>query len=390
MPRSGWVKPVSEHRLSDLVAVGLLTKVFPPDMVDEVIEQAGRTEQRSRSLPARVMAYFAIGMGLYSEGSYEEVMSRLAGGLSWVSDRQENRTPPSKSAIFQARARLGPEPLQALFARVAGPFGTPGMAGGWLAGRRLVAMDSTCLNLQDSQLNADFFGRPGASLSEKSPPLPQARLVVVAESGTAAIFGAIIGPCTAAKVALEALLTERLQPGMLVLADRSACSYQIWREATGTHADLLWRVRTGLHPERQQTLGDGSWLALIHPASDEQGRSIRVRVIDCMTGDGADDPDSYPLFTTILDPVEASAAELATAYLQRWDIELALDELRTGHSGSRVVLRSKSPELVLQEIWGYLCCHYAIRALMTGGVTNAAATHGRASAPAATSPARSN
>jgi len=91
------VKPVSYRRLSDLVAVGLLTKVFPPAMVDEVIEQAGRTEQRSRSLPARMMAYFAIGMGLYSEGSYEEVMSQVADGLSWVSGRQESLTPPSKS-----------------------------------------------------------------------------------------------------------------------------------------------------------------------------------------------------------------------------------------------------------------------------------------------------
>ena len=380
------MKPVSDRRLSDLVAVGLLTKAFPPAMVDEVIEQAGRTEQRSRSLPARMMAYFAIGMGLYSEGSYEEVMSQVADGLSWVSGRQESLTPPSKSAISQARVRLGTEPLQALFARVAGPFGTPSTAGGRLAGKRLVAMDSTCLNLQDTPLNADFLGRPRLSMNEKSPPLPQARLVVLAECGTAAIFEAVIGPCTAAEVALAGDLIERLQPGMLLLADRSACSYQIWREAIGTRADLLWRVRTGLHPEHQQTLGDGSWLALIHPSGDDQGESIRVRVIDSMMGDGPDDPQFYRLFSTILDTAEASGAELAAAYVQRWDIELALDELKTHHSGSRAVLRSKSPGLVLQEIWGYLCCHYAIRSLMTGGVTNAAATDGRTSVPSATSP----
>ena len=81
--------------------------MFPPDLVDEVIAAAGRTEQRHRTLPARVMAYFSIGMALYSEGSYEDVLGQLTDGLSWASGRQEAYSPPSKSAIFQARARLG-------------------------------------------------------------------------------------------------------------------------------------------------------------------------------------------------------------------------------------------------------------------------------------------
>ena len=154
MPRSGWVKPVSGRRLSDLVSVGVLTLVVPPDLVDEVIAAAGRTEQRHRSLPARVMAYFAIGMGLYSEGSYEDVLSQLTDGLSWASGWAESFTPPSKSAIFQARARLGSKPLEALFARVSKPVGTAGMSGVWLAGRRLVAIDGSCLDVADSPVNA--------------------------------------------------------------------------------------------------------------------------------------------------------------------------------------------------------------------------------------------
>ena len=52
MPRAGWLKPVSDRRLSDLVSVGVLARTFPPDLVDEVIAECGRTEQRSRSLPA--------------------------------------------------------------------------------------------------------------------------------------------------------------------------------------------------------------------------------------------------------------------------------------------------------------------------------------------------
>ena len=129
MPRGGWRKPDSDRRLSDLVSVGVLTRVFPPDLVDEVIEAAGKTQQRHRSLPARVMAYFAIGMGLYSEGSYEDVLAQLSDGLSWASGWAEEYPLPSKSAIFQARQRLGSQPLVDLFARVAKPLGGPDTPG---------------------------------------------------------------------------------------------------------------------------------------------------------------------------------------------------------------------------------------------------------------------
>jgi hypothetical protein len=355
--------------LSDLVSVGVLTRVFPPDLVDEVIAAAGRTEQRHRSLPARVMAYFAIGMGLYSEGSYEDVLSQLTDGLSWASGWAESYTAPSKSAIFQARARLGPKPLEALFRRVAKPIGIPGMAGVWLAGRRLVAIDGSCLDVADTPVNAVFFGRPGVSKGEKSA-FPQARLVALAECGTHAIFDAVVGGYNTSEVALADELIGRLEPGMLLLADRGFYSFGLWRKAIGTGADLLWRVKTGLRPEHLRTLEDDSWLALIRPSGHQKDEPITVRVIDYTVDDGRDNPESYRLFTTILDPDEASATDLAAAYAERWELELAFDELKTHQRGPRTVLRSKSPELVLQEIWGHLCCHYAIRSLMADAATH--------------------
>jgi len=370
MPRSGWVKPVSDRRLSDLVSVGVLTRVFPPSLVDEVIAAAGRTEQRHRSLPARVMAYFAIGLGLYSEGSYEDVLSQLTDGLSWASGWEESFTLPSKSAIFQARARLGPKPLEGLFRRVATPIGTPGMASVWLAGRRLVAIDGSCLDIADTPVNAEFFGRPGVSKGEKSA-FPQARLVALAECGTHAMFDAVVGGYNTSEVALADELIGRLEPGMLLLADRGFYSFGLWAKAVGTGADLLWRVKTGLRPKYLRTLDDHSWLAAIRPTvGDKAVDPITVRVIDYTVDDGRDNPESYRLFTTILDPDEASATDLAAAYAERWELELAFDELKTHQRGPRTVLRSKSPELVLQEIWGHLCCHYAIRTLMTDAATH--------------------
>ena len=376
MPRAGWRKPESDRRLSDLVSVGVLTRVFPPDLVDEVIAQVGRTEQRSRSLPARVMAYFAIGMALYSEGSYEDVLAQLTDGLSWASGWAEAYSPPSKSAIFQARARLGSEPLAALFDRVAQPIGAEATPGVWLAGRRLVAIDGMCLDVADTAANTAHFGRPGVNKGEQAA-FPQARVVALAECGTHAVFAAEIGTYSQSEATLTVPLLDRLEPGMLLLADRGFFSYALWRKAIGTGADLLWRVRTDKaapKPGHVQDLPDGSWLAHLRrttPAAARRQEPMLVRVVDYAIDDGRANPTTYRLFTTLVDPAEVTAVDLAAAYTQRWEIELTFDELKTHQRGPRTVLRSKSPDLVLQEIWGHLCCHYAIRSLMAQAATHA-------------------
>ena len=371
MPRSGWVKPESDRRLSDVVSVGLLTRVFPPGLVDEVIAEAGRTEQRHRRLPARTMAYFAIGMALHAEASYEDVMGLLTDGLAWSSGWTEDYVLPSKSGIFQARARLGAEPVEALFRQVAKPLASLETPGAWLAARRLVALDGTCLDVADSEENAAFFGRAGVGKGERSA-FPQARVVGLTECSTHAILDAELGPYSTSENALARPVVDRLQPGMLVLADRGFASFTMWQRAAATGADLLWRVRTGktaLTPRLVQQLPDGSYLAEILPSGPAfaSQQPIRIRVIDYTLQGRDHDHDSvesYRLFTTILDPEEAPAEQLAVAYGQRWEIEQAFDELKTHQRGPRAVLRSKAPDLIYQEIWGHLCCHYAIRTLM--------------------------
>ena len=350
--------------MSDLVSVGLLTRVFPPGLVDEVIAEVGRTEQRHRVLPARVMAYFSLGMALHSEGSYDDVLSLLTDGLAWGLSDWDPKELPSRSAIFQARDRLGYEPIQALFERVATPMAATDTPGAWLAGRRLVAVDGMCLDVADTVGNAEWFGRPGVNKGERSA-FPQARVVALAECGTHAIFDAVVGPYTSGENTLAGELMDRLEPGMLLLADRGFCGFPLWRRAAATGADLLWRAKSDMKPRHTQTLDDGSWLAELRP-SRNQGRNepLVIRVIDYTIDDGRDNDETYRLFTTITDPDQASALELAAAYAQRWEIELAFDELKTHQRGPRTVLRSKSPDLVLQEIWGHLCCHYAIRTLM--------------------------
>ncbi len=163
---------------------------------------------------------------------------------------------------------------------------------------------------------------------------------------------------------------------MLLTADRGFFSYALWRRAIGTGADLLWRVRTdraGPKPTHLRDLPDGSWLAHLRastPAAARLEEPMLARVVDYTIEDGRDNPTSYRLFTTLTDPGEVTALDLAAAYTQRREIELAFDELKTHQRGPRTVLRSKSPDLVLQEIWGHLCCHYAIRALMAQAATH--------------------
>jgi len=367
--------------LPDLVSVGLLMKVFPADVVDTVIAECGRTEQRRRSLPARSMAYFAMGMALHSEGSYEDVLALISDGIAWAHREEGAGRLANKAAISHARDRLGSEPMALLFERVAKPLAdgdnkdTPGC---WVAGRRLVAIDGTCLDLPDTPANDAFFGRPGVMKGERSA-FPQARVVALAECGTHVMFEAVIGPYTTSENALSSELLTRLRPGMLCLADRGFYSFKAWQTASATGADLLWRVKDNLKLDVVTDLPDGSWLADVFDSVTDRRREqpLRVRVIEYTVEDGREPSGPYRLLTTILDHRQAPAAELAAAYAQRWEIETTFDELKTHQRGPRAVLRSKSPDLVTQEIWGHLCCHYAIRSLMFDAAQHAGEHAGR-------------
>ncbi|WP_347351466.1 IS4 family transposase [Intrasporangium sp.] len=351
--------------MSDLASVGLLMKVFPPGVVDEVIARCGRTEQRRRALPARSVAYFTMGMALHSHGSYHDVLSLVSDGMAWADRDEVRRRLANKAAISHARDRLGPEPMRGLFERVAVPLAARDAPGSWLAGRWLVTIDGTCLDLADTPANRAHFGRP-AVLEGEPAPFPQARVVAVAECGTNAIFDAAVGRYTTSESTLSEDLLARLTPGTLCLDDRGRYSRTAWETASRTGAHLLWRVADNRPLDFVTELPDGSYLAeMLEPHAARHPRHPRrVRVIEQVEAGAGRKGDRQRLITTLLDPDEASAAELTAAHGRRWELDAALDELRTGRSRPRPALRSRSPDLVVQEIWGHLCCHYAIRTLL--------------------------
>jgi hypothetical protein len=363
------VKPQDDQRLSDHVALGVLTRTFPPVLVDAVVRDTGREQQRQRLLPARLVVYYVLAMTLFSESGYEEVMRNLIEGLSWESGWRQRWSVPSQPAISQARARLGSEPLAELFARGCVPLGTKKTPGAFYKHWRLMSIDGTCLDLADTPENESEFGRPGSSRGEGVGAFPQLRLVALAECGTHAVVGAAIGPNRTGESTLARGVLGSLEEGMLVLADRGFFGFTLWNEARAMGADLLWRTKTIHSLPVDERLNDGSYLSHIQ-ANDDRRRlrnPVTVRVIEYRiddTGRPQSDDTAYRLITTIVDPKKAPAAELAGLYPQRWELETVLDELKTHQRGPRVVLRSKSPEGVRQETYGYLCTHYAIRALM--------------------------
>jgi Insertion element 4 transposase N-terminal/Transposase DDE domain len=366
--------------ITDRIALGALTHTFPPDLVDRVVEQTGRAEQRRRLLPARVVVYFVLALALYSHAAYEEVMRCLVEGLGWAQQARRGRRSwpwwhvPGASALAEARERLGSEPLKVLFEQAARPLATAATKGAWYRRWRLLVLDGTCLDVPDSPAN-QVLGRSKSGRGEGVGAFPQVRVVGLVEAGTHAIVDAVQGPYSTGEQTLAHQLAHDrgpLGPGALLLADRLFVGAELWQAMAATGADLVWRVKCGSRSAPtlpvDQVLSDGSWLSRIYARSDRHQRRhpIMVRVIEyALTDPGRrTSTDRYRLVTTIGDPTQAPAADLAALYTQRWEIETALAELKTTQRGPRQVLRSKSPELVAQEVWAHLLVHYALRAVM--------------------------
>jgi transposase IS4-like protein/DDE family transposase len=371
VPRAGQVKPPAGERLPDRIAIGLLTATFPPELVDRVVAETGRVQRRSRLLPARVVVYYVLAMCLFFGQGYEEVARLLTDGLAYVRRWRGTWRVPTTAAITRARARLGPEPLRALFAEVCQPMATEASSGSFYRAWRLVAVDGTTFDLPDTAANAGFFGRPGSPRGAGKGAFPQVRVAGLGECGTHAIFAAALGPLAVHETELARRLFGRLRAGMLLIADRGFTGFDLWRAAAATGADLLWRVRNSAVLPVAEQLADGSYLSHIYAARDKHRHAdpITVRVVEYTLAGQA---TVYRLITTILDPAQAPALDLAALYAQRWEFEISLGELKTHQGAPQMVLRSHTPDGVQQEVYGFLLVHYAIRALMHQAALDAA------------------
>jgi hypothetical protein len=351
-------------RLSDHISLGVIARTFPLEEVRQVLAETGKAGERERDLPAHVMVYYAIALALYMTASTREVLRCLLEGLRWLWGAEAVRV-AGKSGISQARTRLGEAPLRQLYERVVRPIATPTSKGARYRAWRLVSLDGSCLDVADTAANGVAFGRPGASRGESA--FPQLRFVALVENGTHVLFGARLGGFEEGETTLAHDALPALRPGMLCLADRQFFGHALWQKAAAAGADLLWRVKRNLRLPRETVLGDGSYLTTIYLSEKNRrhrAEGVRVRVVEYRLEGIADAEPLYRLVTTILDPAQAPATDLAALYHERWEIEGALAELKTHLRGARMVLRSKTPDLARQEFWGLLLAHFAVRGLM--------------------------
>ncbi|MET9040366.1 IS4 family transposase [Streptomyces mirabilis] len=347
--------------MSDLSGLGLLTWVYPPGLVDRVVAACGRSEQRQRLLPARLVVYFVLGLALFSPAPYLGVMRHLVEGLRGMGLLGDWHV-PAKSSLFRARQRLGSEPLRVLFATTAKPMATETTPGAFWRGLRLLAVDGTCWDVADTEANEAAFGRPGNGRGTKKSAFVQVRMAALVEVGSHAVLDAELAGCRTGEVTLVGRLPRSCGPGQLVLADREFLGVPLWRAFTATGADLLWRVPANRILSVDKRLRDGSWLSHIHASTDPARRDpVEVRVLAYQLKDTA---DGYRLVTSLLDARRYPARQLAALYRERWEIESVFAEIKTHQRGAGVVLSSKTPEGVRQQIWAHLLVHHALRELM--------------------------
>jgi hypothetical protein len=352
-------------RITDYISLGVIARYFPREKIDEVLQETERTSVRERDLPAHIVVYYVIALALYMRSSYREVLRCLLEGVQWLLDPSGKVKVAGKSGISQARTRLGAEPVKQLYDAVVRPIAEKHTKGAWYRQWLLASLDGSTLDVADTAENEKAFGRPGASRG--SSAFPKIRFVALLENGTHVLWAARMGPYATDELTLAESVIPALHKAMLCLADRFFPSYKLWQMAAKTGADLLWRVRGNARLDVEQRLPDGSYISRIYAStSDRRNRrkEITVRVIDYRLEDVEGAEPVYRLITTILDHTLAPADELAALYHERWEIETALDELKTHLRGAQIVLRSKTPELVKQEFFGLLMAHFAIRGLM--------------------------
>lgn len=356
-------------RLTDYVSLGVLAKEFSIEKIDAVLKATGKASVRQRDLPARVVMYYVIAMALYMHVSCREVLRCLLEGARWLFGGMIEIRVAGKAGISQARGRLGVEPVLRLHDEVVRPIAVRGRAsttkGAWYRQWRVVSLDGSTMEVADTKENAGVFGRPKTPRGQSG--YPQLRFVSLVENGTHVLFGSRMASYDTSEMALARQVGKNLHKDMLCVADRAFFGYQFWKEMSATGAALVWRARKHLCLPCIKRFRDGSYLSRIYASQKDRRddrEAIMVRVIEYRLEGMAEAEPFYRLVTTILQPSQAPARELAALYHERWEIENALDELKTHLRGAHIVLRSKRPELVRQEFYGIMMAHFALRGLM--------------------------
>jgi hypothetical protein len=362
-----WEAAIGPAGLGDRPLLEALEAAIPDEEVEAAIEATGTRERRRRRLPTHLVVTLVVAMGLWASESMRHVLAEVvAGWREGPANDQAGWQLPSTAAIVQARQRAGARLFRELFGAVARPIATVQTAGAFLGGLRLMALDGTLIDVADTPENARAFGRP--STGRGAGAFPQIRVLALIETGTHVICDVVIRAFRSGEVPIARHLLRSVGPGMLLLWDRGFHSYEMVRGTLKQQAHFLGRTKRNIVFHPTEILSDGSFLARIYPSPearrrDEQGIELRVieYALDTPAGPGQ---EKYRLITSLLDERKFPAEQLAATYHERWEIETALDEVKVHQWAHPRPLRSKHPREVVQEVYGLLLAHLAIRTVM--------------------------
>jgi len=270
--------------------LGELTRLIPFEMVDDVLATTKRTQARVRLLPARVVVYLLLAGCLFAELGYRQVWSKLTSGLHGLPIAS-----PSASALRQARQRLGPAPVRALFDLLRGPAVTNATQVRW-RGLLLTVIDGTTLVVADSPANTGRYTKHRC-VGGTSSGYPQLRLSALLTCGTRSMIDAVFDPVSVGELDQARTLARSLQPGMLLIADRNYAAADLLDTLAATGADLLIRNKANRRLPILHRLSDGSWLSRIG--------TLNVRVVEAqisITTTSGTHTGEYRLITTLLNP----------------------------------------------------------------------------------------
>src|SRR5512135_1519236 len=351
-----------ESKFCQHLRLQVLEACYPRELVSELLSQCHAWEQRERKLTQLVIVYYIIALSLFRQFNVAEVFAHLSRGLRWLWP-DPCLSLPTAGALTARRQSLGIVVMRRLFRRCCRPLATAATKGAFALGLRLMAVDGTLDEVADTPANDLHFGR--LSRGKSQSPFPQVRCLYLAEVGTHAIVDAAFARARASEQALSWALLRSIEAAMLVMSDRNFLSLNWLRAVQQRGAHVLCRLAAGLFTQRSRTLADGSYLVTLHPKGQAPLtlRVIEYRLHPLLAQDLALLPTSrtcqpakptqvHRLITTLLDPVQAPALELIGLYHERWEIELVIDELKTHQRLSPQPLRSKSPELLYQELYG--------------------------------------
>jgi hypothetical protein len=362
------LRTIADHiRFPEAASLNVLEQVIPQSTVEAVVADLGVAEQRVRKLPAVVTLLLCVAMGLFTNMSLGQVLIKMVKGLRYIWPGDEDYETATKGAICQARYRLGAKPVVELFHRVCKPIATEETPGAFLFGLRLMAIDGDIEDVADTAANVAFFGRHHGGRGDSA--FPQLQAVYLCESGTHCVCDAGFWPCHTSERVGGLRMLRSVGEGMLVMWDRGFHSFDMAVQTRQRKAHFLGRLPAHVKPKFVHALPDGSYLAYIYPSEyqrKKRGEHLLVRVIEYTI----DDPtrsghgELHRLMTSLLDPDLYPAHTLACEYHQRWEVEITIDEVHTHQRLPNIPLRSQKPEGVIQEAYGLLIAHFAVRCVM--------------------------